>query len=145
MQIHDLKLNTKRPKKKTVGRGGKKGTYSGRGCKGQKARSGASIDPLFEGGRSTLIDHMKKKRGFTSIAAKVVVVRIDVLEENFKNGDVINPESLLKNGLIRKSQLASKIKILGNSSIKVKLTIAKNIFVSTAAKGIIEKAGGRIE
>jgi len=145
MQINTLKIKETKKKRKTIGRGGRKGTYCGKGNKGQKARSGCKINPLFEGGRSTLIDHMKKKRGFTSIAAKAVVVRIDVLEENFKNGDVISPESLLKAGLIRKSQLASKIKILGNSAIKAKLTIAKNIFVSTAAKGIIEKAGGKIE
>jgi large subunit ribosomal protein L15 len=58
MQINTLKIKTPKKKRKTIGRGGKKGTYSGKGNKGQKARSGSKLDPLFEGGRSTLIDHM---------------------------------------------------------------------------------------
>src|SRR3989339_2115462 len=101
MQIHQLKVKTQK-KKRTIGRGGKKGTYSGRGMKGQKARSGASINPLFEGGRSTLVDHMKKARGFKSPHPKKNIVKLSSLEKNFKDGDIINSNSLLEKRLLSK-------------------------------------------
>jgi len=145
MQINTLKLKTPKKKRKTIGRGGKKGTYSGKGNKGQKARSGAKVNPLFEGGRSTLIDHMKKKRGFTSIATKVATVDLTELEKNFANGDTVTLDALVKAELIRKIQSVSRVKILGNSEIKTKLTIAKGILLSIPAKKAIEKAGGKVE
>jgi large subunit ribosomal protein L15 len=145
MQINTLTIKTPRLKKKTIGRGGKKGTFCGKGMKGQKARSGCKINPLFEGGRSTLIDHMKKKRGFTSIADKATNVQIADLGEIFKDGDIIDREILVKTELIRKIQASSRIKILGNAEIKVKLTIVKGILLSVSAKKAIETAGGKVE
>jgi len=145
MQINTLKLKATKKKRKTIGRGGKKGTYSGKGNKGQKARSGCKIDPLFEGGRSTLIDHMKKKRGFTTIASPVAVVALADLEAKFKDGDVISPNTLVKAGLIRRAQTIARIKILGGVEIKAKLTISKDILASISSKKAIEKAGGKME
>lgn len=145
MQINTLKIKTPKKKKKTIGRGGKKGTYSGKGNKGQKARSGAKVDPLFEGGRSTLIDHMKKKRGFKSLLAKATTVNILKLEENFPDNSVVTIEALVTAELIRKSQATARVKILGNSVIKKKLTIAKEILISASAKKSIETAGGKVE
>ncbi len=145
MQINTLKIKTPKKKKKIIGRGGKKGTYSGKGNKGQKARSGAHVDPLFEGGRSTLIDHMKKKRGFKSLMQKAATVNILKLEETFKDNDVITIDALVKAELIRKSQATSRVKILGNSVIAKKLTIAKEILISASAKKAIETAGGKVE
>jgi len=145
MQIHTLKLK-KRKQKKSVGRGGKKGTYSGRGNKGQKARSGVSIDPLFEGGRSSLIDRMKKIRGFKSIKAKALIVDIVKLGEKFKDGDTVNRETLIKKNFFDKMETEGKrIKILGNSPIKIKLTIGQNILISAASRKAIETAGGEIQ
>jgi large subunit ribosomal protein L15 len=144
MQINTLKLKTPRKKRRTIGRGGKKGTYSGKGNKGQKARSGAKVDPLFEGGRSTLIDHMKKKKGFKSLSAKTAIVDIAKLEKSFKDNDAVTTDSLLKAGLIRKIQTVAKVKVIGNSAIKKKLTIAKGILISASAKKSIEAAGGKI-
>jgi len=144
MQIHQLSVK-KRKAKKTIGRGGKRGTYSGRGNKGQKSRSGASVDPLFEGGRSSLIERLKKVRGFKSRNLKKVVVNIEDLEKKFKDGDVINIETLLSNKLIYKKDVASGIKILGQGEIKKKLTIEKEILISASAKKAIEKAGGVVE
>jgi len=144
MQINTLKVKTKR-KRKTIGRGGRKGTYSGRGMKGQKARSGAHIDPLFEGGRSTLIDHMKKKKGFKSRKPKAFPVDIQKIDKKFKDGDIVNRESLIKSGIVGKIEKNVCIKILGNCSIKKKVTIAKEIKVSASVKQAIEKAGGKIE
>jgi len=144
MQTHTLKLSKKRPKKKTIGRGGKKGTYSGKGNKGQKARSGGNVNPLFEGGRSTLVDHMKKKRGFTSKKPKKNIIKLEMLEKKFKDGDIINQEAAIKAGLVRAIDAASGIKILGTGTISKKLTIDKNILLSNSAKAAIEKAGGNI-
>jgi len=144
MQINNITLNTPRKKKKTIGRGGKKGTYSGKGNKGQKARSGAHVDPLFEGGRSTLIDHMKKKKGFKALNYKAEAVDIAKIEKKFKDGDIISVESLIKAKLIDKIR-KGKIKLLGKAILKKKFTVDKEIFLSGSAKEAIEKAGGKIE
>jgi len=145
MQINTLQLKNKRKKRKTIGRGGKKGTYCGKGNKGQKARSGAHVDPLFEGGRSTLIDHMKKVRGFKSRTAKKAVASLEMIEKKFKDGEVVNKESLIKSGIIGKLEAKDGIKIVGGDKITKKLTIDKSILLSAAAKSAIEKAGGKIE
>ena len=145
MQINTLKITSPRKGKKISGRGGKKGTYSGKGNKGQKARSGAKVDPLFEGGRSTLVDRMKKKRGFKSIVVKPAIVELSKLEKEFKDGEVVNPESLAEKGLIRKVQSSGAVKILGNAEIKVKLVIAKGMNLSASSKKAIENAGGKVE
>jgi large subunit ribosomal protein L15 len=130
MQLHTLKLTTKRKKRKTIGRGGKKGTYSGKGMKGQKARSGAHVKPLFEGGRSTLIDHMKKKRGFKSPHNKKAIVKLENIDKKFKNGDEITVEALISAGLVDKMEAKNGIKILGGKDSKKKFTFEKNISLS---------------
>ena len=144
MQINTLKLkNGRKKKKQQIGRGGKKGTYCGKGNKGQKARSGAHVNPLFEGGRSTLIDHLKKARGFKSLSARTIVVRIERLEKKFKDGDEINKETLIKAGLISSVEAKGKVKILGKTELKHKFKIGPDIFLSLSAKASIEKSGGK--
>lgn len=145
MQINTLQLKNKRKKRKTIGRGGKKGTYCGKGNKGQKARSGAHIDPLFEGGRSTLIDHMKKVRGFKSRTAKKAVASLEMIGKKFKDGDIINKETLIKSGIIGKLEAQDGMKIVGSGKLTKKLTIDKSILLSAAAKSAVEKAGGTIK
>lgn len=140
MQIHQLKIKTQK-KKRRIGRGGKKGTYSGRGMKGQKSRSGANVNPIFEGGRSTLIEHLPKIRGFKSRRPKNQVVDLAHLEKYFADGDTVNPQSLLAKKLA--DNIKTPIKILGDGEIGKKLTIEKCL-VSKKAKSKIEKAGGRI-
>ncbi len=144
MQINDLKLNSPRKKRKIIGRGGKKGTYCGRGMNGQKSRSGASVDPLFEGGRSTLIDHMKKKKGFKSRTPKKNIIKLADLEIKFQDGDEINQKTLVKSGLISKMKIIKGVKILGSGELTKKLSIASGILVTISAKKAIEKAGGKI-
>lgn len=144
MQVNTLKLNTKRKKRKTVGRGGKKGTYSGKGMKGQKARSGVSINPLFEGGRSTLIDHMKKKRGFKSLKPKKNIVKLSDLAGKFPDGGEVSLETLIKSGLVDKITAKNGVKILGDGQLTKKLTISSNILFSESAKTAILEAGGKI-
>ncbi len=145
MQINTLKLKDKKKKRKFIGRGGKKGTYSGKGNKGQKARSGAHVDPLFEGGRSTLIDHLKKAKGFKSLSGRTVVIRIEKLEKKFKDDSEINRETLVKSGLINKIEAKGKVKILGQADLKHKFKISKEILLSLSVKNSVEKAGGSVE
>jgi len=144
MQINTLQLKNRRKRKKTIGRGGKKGTYSGKGNKGQKARSGAHVNPLFEGGRSTLIDHMKKKRGFTSKKLKNNVIRVSILDKHFKDGDTINAEALISAKLLSRKRAGNATKILGQEEVKGRFTVEKGIFLSDGARASIEKAGGKI-
>ncbi len=143
MQIHELSTK-KRKAKKTIGRGGKRGTYSGKGNKGQKARSGGSMDPLFEGGRSSLVERMKKVRGFKSTHAKKAIVKLEELENKLKDGDVITFDSLLVAGLVDKTDVAKGVKILSNGAVSKKFTVEKGILLSKTAKDAIIKAGGKI-
>ncbi len=140
MQIHQLKLDRKKPRKR-IGRGGKKGTYCGRGMKGQKARSGASVNPIFEGGRSTLIEHLPKKRGFKSGYPKNQIVDLSSLDRKFNSGDTINPKTLLEKGLI--DNIKMRVKVLGGGEIGKKLIVEKCL-VSKSARDKIEKAGGSL-
>ena len=91
MQIHELTL-APRKEVKRIGRGGKRGTTSGRGTKGQGAH-GKKKDPLFEGGRSTLIDRMKKSRGFKSPHAKKVALTFTQINARYVDGEVMMTES----------------------------------------------------
>jgi large subunit ribosomal protein L15 len=143
MQIHELKL-AKRKDKKKIGRGGKRGTYSGRGNKGQKARSGGNVDPLFEGGRSSLVERLKKLRGFKSVSAKKRNFNLNDLEKNFKEGETVSIENLVKAKLLNKIESKDGVKILGTGELKKKLSIDKAILLTVSAKEAIEKAGGKI-
>ncbi len=135
MQINDLKLKTTRKKKKVIGRGGKKGTYCGRGVKGQKSRSGGNVNPLFEGGHSTLVDHMKKKRGFTSFKTKPVIVKFSQLTKKFEDGAEITLESLVKKNLVKGALAKQGVKIVGPKTNKMKFSFAKDILLTKVIKG----------
>ncbi len=143
MQLHQLKPAYKLKKKKRIGRGGKKGTYSGKGLKGQKSRSGHRFAPVIR----ELIKKHPKLRGYrTKIPKKnIVVVNLDILTEKFKETEVISPESLLKRKLIRRiGGKVPKVKILARGKISKKLTIEK-CEVSKSAKKKIKEAGGAVE
>lgn len=143
MQIHELKVKAKKSRKR-VGRGGKRGTYSGKGMKGQKSRSGGNVDPLFAGGQTSLIQKLKKIRGFKAIAPKKNVISLDAIEKNFKDGDTISVKTLLEVGLIQRSRAKNGVKVLGTGTLKKKITTDKDTFVSESAKKAIEKAGGKV-
>lgn len=125
MQLHELKPIHKSKKKKRVGRGGKRGTYSGRGIKGQKSRAGAKIRPAWR----DLLKQIPKQRGlskhsFKSIQTKPVVVNIGELEKKFKDGEKITPQALWQKGLIQKIKgKMPKVKILGKGETKKKFVI----------------------
>jgi len=140
MQINQLKISQKKSRKR-VGRGGKRGTYSGRGMKGQKSRSGVSINPLFEGGRSSLMERLKKMPGFKSPHPKKININLSDLENDFKTGDVVSVDSLIEKGLISKKEIKNtKIKILGNGKLTKKISIDKEILMSKSAQEAIKKA-----
>ncbi len=144
MQIHELKVKSKKDRKR-VGRGGKRGTYSGRGMKGQKSRSGGNVNPLFEGGKTSLIQKLKKKRGFNAVKAKKTVFNLDVIEKTFEDGATIGIADFIKNGILRKSKAKNGVKILSKGDLKKKITIKKDVLVSKTAIKMIEKAGGKVE
>lgn len=140
MQIHELKVNKKKTRKR-IGRGGKRGTYSGRGMKGQKSRSGAKKNPLFEGGRTSLIDRLKKTRGFKSPHFKKTNINLNDLEKNFKAGDIVSVKSLIKSKLISRPESKRGVKILGDGKLTKKLAIDKDILLSKSAEKAIKENG----
>jgi large subunit ribosomal protein L15 len=143
MQIHQLQPIHKTKDKKIVGRGGKKGTYSGRGGKGQTARSGRKVVPIIR----ELIKRYPKLKGYRSFVLEdtTAVVNLDALEKHFKDGDVVNPENLVKRGIIRMVKgKTPKVKLLGDGSLTKKI-IVQMCKTSKAAKEAIEKAGGTVK
>ena len=130
--------------RKRVGRGDGSGhgTYSGRGCKGQKSRAGYKMRPGFEGGQLPLIKRLPRKRGFTNIfRVEYSVVNINSLN-GFESGSEVTPEKLVAAGVVK--SLRYPIKILAEGDIKHPLTVKANKF-SAAAKAKIEAAGGQVE
>ena len=141
MQLHNLKP-TKKKKKKVVGRGGCHGTYSTRGLKGQKSRSGGGKGRSFAGDKTPLFRRTPKLRGFKSLYAKNNITNVSALEANFGSGDVINPSSLLRKGLI--SKIKPRVKILGNGELNKKFVV-EGCIISKSAEEKIKKAKGEIK
>lgn len=132
MQIHQLSI-AKRKRRKRIGRGGKRGTTSGRGSNGQKSRSGASVDPLFEGGRSTFLERLKKVRGFKSLHQKKCLVTLTSLERACEDGEVITLSLLIAKELAPKTALVRGVKIVATGSLKKKLTLGADVAASVKA------------
>ena len=133
-----------RKDRKRVGRGdgSGNGTYSGRGCKGQKSRSGFRMRPGFEGGQLPLIKRLPRKRGFTNIfRTPFSIVNLAGLNA-FEPDSEVTPEKLMAAGLVK--SLKAPIKILAGGDIDRPLTVRANRF-SAAAKAKIEAAGGKVE
>ena len=145
MKLHELERNIgATQKKKRVGRGPGSGLgkTSGRGQKGQKARSGASINPVFEGGQLPLYRRIPK-RGFKNAKFRTLFATVNVEALNvFENGTVVTPALLKDTGLVKKQ--LDGVKILGNGKLEKKLTIQANRF-STSALEQIKEAGSKAE
>ncbi len=119
------------------------GKTSGKGHKGQWARSGGGVRPGFEGGQMPLTRRVPK-RGFNNHFKKVyAIVNLSELA-GFESGAVVDFETLYCAGLIKEVKNAVGLKVLGNGEIKVALTVKANKF-SASAKEAIEKAGGTAE
>ncbi len=131
--------------RKRVGRGDGSGhgTYSGRGCKGQKSRAGGNkMRPGFEGGQLPLIKRLPRKRGFVNIS-RVEYTAVNINRLNiFESGSEVTPERLLAAGVVK--SLRYPIKILADGDINHPLVVKASKFF-TAAKAKIETIGGRVE
>lgn len=142
MKLHDLKRKTANKKAPLVGRGGKRGKTSGRGTKGQKARAGNKKRPELR----DFIKRVPKLRGyaFKSFAPRAVPVPLSAIEKNFKAGDRVEPASLIRKGVVERTEgNFPRIKILSGGDITVKV-IVSGVEVSASAKAAIEKAGGTV-
>jgi large subunit ribosomal protein L15 len=143
LSIHTIKPAKGAVKKrKRVGRGNASGhgTYSTRGLKGQKSRSGVSN--LKRLGMKQVLLRTPKKRGFKSLALKDQVVNLSALNILFKDNEEINPKTLFDKNLVSAGK--SIIKILGDGELKVKGLKFSNVKFSAKAKEQIEKLGGQI-
>lgn len=142
MELGNIKSATKKETRKRVGRGigSGLGKTSGRGHKGQKARSGGGVRRGFEGGQTPLYRRLPK-RGFKNIFAKnYTEVTLTML--NKATTTEVTAESLIKDGIISKAN--DGIVILGTGKLEKKLTVKATRFTETAAKAI-ETAGGKVE
>lgn len=143
MKLHELNSAPEAKTRKRVGRGpgSGMGKTSTRGEKGQKARSGVSIKPWFEGGQSPLYRRIPK-RGFTNRNRKeFVAINVNVLDR-FDNGAEVTVDTLIESGIVKDPK--DGIKILANGELTKKLTVKANAF-SAAAKEKIEALGGTCE
>ena len=145
MKLHELKAAPgSRKEKRRVGRGigSGLGKTSGRGHKGQGARSGGTKGPAFEGGQLPI--HMRlPKRGFNNAEFHKEYAIVNVKDlSRFEAGSTVTPESLLEAGVIRKMKVG--VKILGDGELNVALTVKAHRFSESAVKKI-EAAGGKAE
>lgn len=144
LELHQLKPSPKsRKKRKRVGRGNSSGhgTYSTRGLKGQKSRSGGKKGLKLKGLRQMLLN-TPKLRGFKSIHPKKNIVNLSQLEVNFAPLDEVTPKLLLKKKII--SNIKGGVKILGGGNLTKKLII-EGCEVSSRALSEIKKVGGEIK
>jgi len=145
MKLHQLKsYPAKNKANKRLGRGSSSGVgkTSGKGHKGQKARSG-KVRITFEGGQTPLFRRIPKKRGFSNIRFKTkwVVINVESLNK-FEDGSLVTPALLKELGYFK--QELDGIKILGQGTLTKKLTVQAHHFSSTAKAKIIA-TGGKIE
>jgi large subunit ribosomal protein L15 len=157
MHIGQLQPKTTRKLTKRVGRGGKKGTYSGKGMKGQKSRSGGGIKLGFRGGDNRLWQLFPKLRGaskkpggprphpkhryFQLRHKKPTVLGLDYFNK-FNDNDSVTPELLFERGHIDKNKAG--VKVLNNGELRKKINFEGFVF-SKSAKDKITKAGGKIK
>ena len=145
MKLHELEKNIGATHaKKRVGRGSGSGLgkTSGRGQKGQKARSGGSINPVFEGGQLPLYRRIPK-RGFKNAKFRTVYATINVEDlKVFEDGTVVTPALLKDTGLLKKQ--LDGVKVLGNGKLEKKITIQASKFSASALEKIKE-AGSKAE
>ena len=145
LELHNMKpADGSKKSAKRLGRGigSGLGKTSGKGHKGQWARSGGGVRPGFEGGQMPLTRRLPK-RGFKNRFVKVyTIVNVDAFEK-FENGTEITPEFLLENGVISKIE-ANGVKVLGNGALTKKLVVKASKFSKSAVEAI-EKAGGTVE
>lgn len=143
--LHTILTAHKRKMPRRIGRGGKRGTTSGRGTKGQRAHAGRRIRPA----ERDYIIRLPKRRGIKnpSLAIKPYAVNLGALERAFEAHDRVTPERIFEARLAPKPKSQSsrrRIKILGGGSLSKPLVFS-GVLVGKAARGKIAKVGGKIE
>ncbi len=144
MRLHNLKPRPgakHRTKRLGQGESSGHGKTSGRGGKGQTARSGGTIRLGFEGGQMPLLRRIPK-RGFNNKSFGLHLATVNVEDLNDFRGDTVTPEALVEQGILKKT--LAGVKILGDGELKKKLTVKAQQF-SASAKEKITKAGGTAE
>jgi large subunit ribosomal protein L15 len=143
LQLSNLKsLTTKR---KRIGRGGSRGGTSGRGHKGQRARTGSRMElkPFFEGGQMPLPRRLPRRGFVNAFKIEAAIVSLDQLEAVFQAHDVVTKEKLITARLVRQKR-GVIVKILGGGSLSKPLTVHVDA-CSASAKAAIERVGGKVE
>ena len=143
MKLNEIS-NLEKVNRKRIGRGpgSGHGKTSGKGHKGQNARSGGGVRPGFEGGQLPLYRRLSK-RGFNNYNFRTVYATVNVADlEKFDEGTVVTIELLKESGLVKKE--LDGVKVLGNGELSKKLTVKANKF-SNVAKEKIENVGGTTE
>ncbi|RJR32020.1 50S ribosomal protein L15 [Candidatus Parcubacteria bacterium] len=141
LNLHNLKSYGKRKAKKRIGRGNGSGhgTYSTRGMKGQRARTGGSKG-LKIIGLKNFLRKVPKTGGFHSLKGKMTPVKLQDLEKVFNDGDKVTTKALVKKNLVNDDK--ERIKILSQGILTKKLDVFADAFSKTAKDAII-KAGGK--
>ncbi|MCL4426835.1 uL15 family ribosomal protein [Patescibacteria group bacterium] len=142
MQIHNVQPKTKQKSRVRVGRGGKRGTYSGKGMKGQTARAGARVRPAVR----DLIKQIHKLRGYEARSRRTAItLSLRILEEAFAANETVSPRTVREKGLVANTvDRKTPLKILNTGELH-KALIISGIAVSRTAEEKIRKAGGSIE
>ena len=140
LTLHTL-LPAQRSRKREhrVGRGGKRGTYSGRGIKGQRARSGGRSG-LKQKGFRRIMKQTPKLRGFRSFRGKIRTVALEVIERNFSAGAIVSVQSLHAAGILPAAVTAYKV--IGKRRLSKVLTVRARGFSERAREAIVS-AGGK--
>lgn len=133
-------------KRKRVGRGGSRGGTSGKGHKGQHARSGGGVRIGFEGGQTPLLRRLPK-HGFNNaqFARVVSIVKLEAIEKLFNAGDVVTKSDFVLKGLVHTtSGRIPLVKVLSNGTLSKKITVQADLFSKEAIRKI-EAVGGKAE
>jgi large subunit ribosomal protein L15 len=144
MKLHELSPaagSTKESFRRGRGPGSGNGKTAGKGHKGQNARSGGGVRPGFEGGQLPLYRKLPKRGFHNKFATNYAIINVDVLNK-FEDGAVVDLETLMNAGIIRKA--FDGLKVLGNGDVAKKITVKAAVFSATA-KEKIEAAGGKTE
>lgn len=145
MQTHELKSRTRRKSDKTVGRGGKRGKTSGRGTKGQRARSGHKIRPEVR----DLIKKLPKLRGRGKNSNKSIVlgrqaINLSKIEKHFKDGETVSPATLAAKRIVTGARTGRRVIILATGELTKKVMV-EGCIVSASAVLKINKVGGTVK
>ena len=144
MKLHELSAPAgARHERRRLGRGlgSGRGKTAGKGTKGQKARSGGSLPPYFEGGQLPLVRRLPYRRGFRSLSrVEYEVVNLDQLDR-LPEGQEVTPDTLRAARLVRNAH--RPVKVLARGTITKPLTVHAHAF-SASARAALEKAGGSV-